>query len=889
MTLTAAEARKPAVPEPVAMPPGETLASLFQAQACRTPHATALVCGTERIGYASLQDRATRLARSLGALGIGRGTIVLLALPRTPDLVIAVLAAHKAGAAYLPLDPSFPAERQAWIIADSEAPVVLTTRALASSLVGQAIRIVRLDVPGDAPDAPDQILWPPDPADLAYVLYTSGSTGLPKAVGVEHRNAVNLVRWGRWLLNDVDLSGFLFSTSVSFDLSVFEIFVPLSFGGRVILVENLLALPAAPMRSDVRVVNTVPSLLAGLLTTDGLPGSVRTVIVAGEALTRGLADRLFTALPEIRLLNLYGPTEATVYATWAEIRPGESGAPPIGRGVWNTALYVLDSERQPVAPGAEGELWIGGAGVARGYLNRQELSAERFVANPFGPGRLYRTGDRVRWRTDGMLEFFGRLDDQIKINGLRVEPGEIETALQRQPGVASAAVMLHRDSAGLQRLVAWLTATPGLIRPDQDELRRAMARLLPSYMVPAYFGWLESLPLTPNGKLDRRALPPPPDTLPSVTAYRAPATLLEQQVASVWQDVLRLEGIGAETDFFLLGGDSLAAISMFLLLEERFGVRLTAAQLAGGSMTVARLATHIGCQTIDVQTAGVIALQPLGTQRPFFCVPGIGGDVLHLWALAQHMSDADRPFLALRGGIEADSSIKSIASRYAAAMIERQPEGPFTLGGYSAGATIAFEMAHQLRALGHTVKLLVLIDARSPGWTPNLANAPRIALNFVRNLPAWFRYDLMHSGVRQMLRDLRRKLRRRPGGAANVESVVDLSHYPATMQEVMRITYKALLAYQGLPWIGRVTLLRARAQPLLRLHDELALGWSTLVPLGVIVRTLPGNHHTILHEPHVLALACALRESLAAAEGRSQKAGGSSCRENKREKVDRCC
>jgi thioesterase domain-containing protein/acyl carrier protein len=406
--------------------------------------------------------------------------------------------------------------------------------------------------------------------------------------------------------------------------------------------------------------------------------------------------------------------------------------------------------------------------------------------------------------------------------------------------------------------------------------------------VPAYFGWLESLPLTPNGKLDRRALPPPPDTLPRVTASRAPATLLEQQVASVWQDVLRLEGIGAETDFFRLGGDSLAAISMFLLVEERFGVRLTAAQLAGGSMTVARLAAHIECKTNDDHTAGVITLQPLGTQRPFFCVPGIGGDVLHLWALAQHTSDADRPFLALRGGVEADSSIKSIASRYVAAMVERQPEGPFLLGGYSAGATIAFEMAQQLTALGHRVELLVLIDARSPGWRVGLNNAPAVVFNFVSNLPAWFRYDLMHSGVRQVLRDLRRKLRRRAGGSATVESVIELSHYPAKMQEVMRFTYKALLAYQGMPWIGRVTLLRAKAQPLLRLHDELALGWSALVPLGVIARTLPGNHQTILHEPHVHALASALRGSIAAAE--MEPDGGRFMLPRKYEKeVDRCC
>ncbi|MFZ2105478.1 MAG: amino acid adenylation domain-containing protein, partial [Roseiarcus sp.] len=421
--------------ETVALPEGATLATLFAAWAERTPDAVALISGEQQLSFSDLHEQAVRLARRLAAFGVGPGVIVGIALPRSPTLVVAVLAVHKAGGAYLALDPSYPAQRIRFIVADSAAPVILTNATLAAAFADSGARLL-FDAEPAGIEAATAELVPLRPRDLAYVLYTSGSTGRPKAVGIDHRNLINLICWGRSIVSDAELGGLLFSTSLNFDLSAFEMFLPLCFGGCIVMVENLLALHAAPRRDRVRFVNTGPSLLDALLRIGKPPPGVTTVLVAGERLSRHLASVVFDAAPGIRLLNCYGPTETTVYSTGAPVDPTDRSEPSIGRSIWNTSLHVLDSGGALLPPGAEGELFIGGAGVARGYLGRPELTAERFLPDPFGPGRLYRTGDRVRWRPDGNLEFLGRADDQMKINGVRVEPGEIEAALLALPGIA---------------------------------------------------------------------------------------------------------------------------------------------------------------------------------------------------------------------------------------------------------------------------------------------------------------------------------------------------------------------------------------------------------------------------------------------------------------------
>jgi amino acid adenylation domain-containing protein len=613
---TQAQVLASAAGKAVAMPENATLASLCAAQAERTPDAVALVAGEEQVSFAALHARAAILARQLAGLGVKPGVIVGIALPRTPTLVVAVLAVHKAGGAYLALDPAYPAERTRFIVADSAVSVIVTTAALAPAFADSGARLLLdTDFAGDAARGGE--LVPAEPDDLAYVLYTSGSTGRPKAVSIEHRNVINLVSWGRAVISGEELRGLLFSTSLNFDLSAFEMFLPLAFGGRMILAENLLAIRSLPHLDMVRLINSGPSLLDALLRTGGLPPAVTAIILAGEPLTRRLADAVFAAAPGVRLLNCYGPTETTVYSSWAQVDPADRAEPAIGRPIRNTTLHVLDGGGALAPPGAEGELFIGGAGVGRGYLGRPELTAERFVRDPFGPGRLYRSGDRARRRADGELECLGRVDQQIKINGVRVEPSEIEATLLALPDIAAAVVTLDERNEGPPRLVTYLVRAPEAAAATAD-VRAALERQLPPNMVPAHFVWLDELPMTPNGKIDRKALPAPaPDTTHS-PADGPPTTELECEIAEIWEDVLQVSPIGVRSDFFDLGGDSLALVNLFASIEARFGRFLTVDVLAGG-LTVAGLAQALAK---DPPAPGarnlVVALQPHGELAPFF-------------------------------------------------------------------------------------------------------------------------------------------------------------------------------------------------------------------------------------------------------------------------------
>jgi amino acid adenylation domain-containing protein len=420
------------------LPPQLCLHHLIEAQVERTPDAIALVHGDEALTYRELNCRANRLAHHLRAQGVGPDQLVGVCTERSAEMVVALLGILKAGGAYLPLDPSHPAERVALILDDARVGVTVTQRHFADRLSSAGARTVCVDA--DAPAiarADDSNPCGGACHHLAYVLYTSGSTGRPKGVAIEHRSAAVFVDWLRGTLSPEELAGVLAGTSIGFDISIVELFVPLSCGGKVILAQNALALPQLPAASEVTLINTVPSVMAELLEQGGVPASVRSVILAGEALSHPLARRVYQQETIRRLYNMYGPTETTVYSTWVLVPPGAPEPPTIGRPIANTRVYVLDGNLQPVPVGVPGELYIGGAGLARGYLNRPELTAERFIPDPFGdPGdRLYRTGDLVRWLPSGELDYLGRLDHQVKVRGFRIEPGEVEAALLAHPGV----------------------------------------------------------------------------------------------------------------------------------------------------------------------------------------------------------------------------------------------------------------------------------------------------------------------------------------------------------------------------------------------------------------------------------------------------------------------
>ncbi|MCK7622569.1 non-ribosomal peptide synthase/polyketide synthase [Streptomyces sp. RS10V-4] len=592
-----AEFGGPAVPRP-----RRTLPEVFEAQAARTPHAPAVQAGPDRLTYRELNDRANRLARLLAAAGAGPERFVALALPRTADLAVALLAVLKCGAGYLPVDPGYPAERVAFLFDDIAPDLVLTSAATAGRLPdGPATRLF-LDDPGlaerlaaePAADLRDaERTGPLLPDHPAYVIHTSGSTGVPKGVVVTHASVVALAEWAATAFGPGGLSHVVASTSLNFDVSVFELLCPLLSGGLVEIVRDLLALAERPGPWTAGLLSAVPSALGRLLAEGTAQVTADTVVLAGEALAARTVREVRAAVPGCRVVNIYGPTEATVYATAGTCDPADPDrTPPIGRPVAGARAYVLDARLRPVPVGAPGELYLAGTGVARGYFARPGLTAGRFPADPFGPPgeRMYRTGDLVRWDAEGRLVYLGRTDDQVKVRGYRIEPGEVEAALARHPEVAAAAARVV-ETDGHKRLVGYAVARAGAA-PDPAALRAFMARSLPDHLVPSLVVPLERLPLGPTGKLDRRALPAPGPATAPAAGHVPPRTETERVLAAIWAEVLGVAHVGAEDNYFALGGDSILSIRI-VSAARRAGLALTPRQLFV-HQTVAALAAAAG-------------------------------------------------------------------------------------------------------------------------------------------------------------------------------------------------------------------------------------------------------------------------------------------------------
>ncbi len=570
-------------------PKDSCMHELFEAQVEKTPEAIAVEVGGKCLTYRELNGRANQVARYLQGLGVGAEKLVGICVERSLEMVVGLLGILKAGGAYVPLDPAYPRERLAFMLEDAQVSVLLTQEWLAARFIEDGrSKIQDSDPPSSILDRPlvclgrdwDKIAEQSDgnfdsgvTADnLAYVIYTSGSTGQPKGVAIEHRNTVALLHWAESVFEDNELAGVLAATSICFDLSVFEIFVPLSFGGKVIMVENALRFSDHPRRTEVTLVNTVPSVMNALLAAGPLPDSVRVVNLAGEPLSTELVDKIYEQGTVRKVYDLYGPSESTTYSTFALRDP--KGFATIGRPIANTEAYIMDARLQPVPVGVPGEIFIGGAGLARGYLNRPELTAERFIPNPFsddGGDRLYRTGDRGRYRSDGNIEFLGRSDNQVKIRGCRIELGEIETTLNQHPEVKESVVVARdRDPLSENNLVAYFLPRHDLI-PSTRELRSHLKAKLPDYMLPSIFVPKDVLPLTANGKIDRHALALAdqlPPTLPS--EFVEPSTEMEELVARVWRQVLSRDRIGIYDNFFELGGHSLVATEIVARLREIF-------------------------------------------------------------------------------------------------------------------------------------------------------------------------------------------------------------------------------------------------------------------------------------------------------------------------------
>jgi amino acid adenylation domain-containing protein/non-ribosomal peptide synthase protein (TIGR01720 family) len=541
---------------------------LISQQVAANTNAWAVTFGTQQLTYAQLDTQANRLAHKLIELGVGPEVRVGVAMQRSENLLVALLAVLKAGGAYVPLDPDYPAERVAYMLEDSRALVLLTEQSVAATLTVTAdTQVLLLDATTWAEYPENEPETGVTPDNLAYVIYTSGSTGKPKGVAIAHRSVLALIDWSASVYSREDIQGVLASTSVCFDLSVWELFVTLANGGSVIIARNALELPHLPARDQVRLINTVPSAINALQRDGQIPPSVRIINLAGEPLKQSLVDALYQQPTVEHVYDLYGPSEDTTYSTWTRREAG--GRANIGRALKHTASYLLDAELQPVPQGVAAELYLSGAGITRGYLARPGMTAEKYVPNPFASNgeRLYRSGDLTRYQADGTLQYVGRIDHQVKVRGFRIELGEIEARLLQQDAVRELAV-LAQDGVNGQQLVAYIVPNDPALLGDTDvqatqreTLKAALRQHLPDYMVPAFLLFLDHLPLTPNGKLDRKALPAV-DGSQQQREHVAPRSALEKSLAAVWQDVLAVDNVGLEDNFFELGGDSIVSMQV---------------------------------------------------------------------------------------------------------------------------------------------------------------------------------------------------------------------------------------------------------------------------------------------------------------------------------------
>jgi amino acid adenylation domain-containing protein len=819
------------------------LPALLREQAERTPDAMALEAGREQLSYRELFRRADRVAERLRGHGVTRDDVVGLFIDRHPRMLEAMLGILVAGAGYLPLDPAFPRDRLAFMVQDAGASVLLTRKDLVERLPPHAAQVVCVDDDEAPPPRPPG--WRgAEPDSLAYLLYTSGSTGKPKGVEVSHRALVNFL--GSMArspgLGPADV--LLALTTLSFDISGLELWLPLLTGARIALAGREEATDGARLQralagSGATVLQATPTTWRALFAS-GWRGDARLkALVGGEALPPDLAQQLGDSCGEA--WNLYGPTETTIWSTAWRI---PKGAAPvrIGSPIANTQLHVLDEHGRPLPPGVAGELWIGGDGVARGYRGQPELTASRFVTDPFRPGgRLYRTGDVARWLPDGTVDFLGRSDDQLKVRGNRVEPGEIEAALHELPGVEQAAVGLRREGSDEGRLVAYLVATPGATLPSSPELRARLRDRLAEYLIPHHFVEVDRLPLTPNGKIDRKALAPLFRAPQEESRPDEPLDNLEAALVAEFTEVLGVPA-GADTDFFEAGGDSLSA----LRLIGRVSRQETA--IVGGDLflhsTPRRLAARL--REVKIGTAPPapgrhLRLLREGTGAPIVFVHPIGGQILPYAPLARHLGTGG-PVYGLQPSGQ-DSHYASLAERCAvyAEDLKALSPGPFYLGGYSLGGVLAMELAHQLTREGRGVRFVFLIDA----WVPKPFLAGRAKLR--HRLSELRRFTWAERGLW-----VRAQMRRLTGSGFEEEDLLEGA--PLIDATLMRELGEQALLWSPPHYPGPVLLFRAQMDLRGYSKPESALGWDACCPRLEVI-SVPGHHSDIVAEPTVVHIA----------------------------------
>src|SRR5579872_607667 len=843
-------------------PSDKCVHELVEAQASQNPSAIAAEHESRQLNYGDLNSRANQLARLLQAKGVGRDVPVGVCLRRSLELPVALLAVLKAGGACLPLDPDYPKDRLAHILQDSQAPVVITSRGLQPDLAGNAEALfLESDWKILSGQSPENLTRSANAEDLAYIIYTSGSTGKPKGVMLTHRGLVNHGTASIDLYGLTPRDRMLQFASISFDIAIEEIFPTWFACGAVVLRSDDMPLDAADFlrwigQKQVTALDLPTAYWHELVhgaaeTQEHLPDCLRLVIVGGE---KASASAYVTWLKigggRVRWVNTYGPTEGSVIASAYEPDPARPFPEnlPIGRPIANVQLYVLDSDLQPVPVGEAGELHIGGAGVARGYLNQPELTNAKFIADPFSAspsGRLYKTGDMVRYLPDGNIEFQGRVDFQVKIRGFRIELGEIESVLEKHPAVAQA-VVTAREVNGVKRLAAYVITLGDSV--NSSEVRRYVKDSLPEYMVPADFVFLKCFPLTPNGKVDRRALPEPaPSDEEKSEDFVVPRDESEAAMANLWEQVLGKKPIGVRDNFFELGGHSLLAIRLTRQIEKSFGKKLTITALLQAP-TVESLVRLV--KDDNPPWSPLVPLQTAGSRPVFFFVHGLGGTVMRFHELAKHMVP-DQPFHCFQaqgmdGKLPCLNRVEDMAELYLEHMRATQPRGPYFLGGYSFGGLVALEMARRLRARSEEIGLLTLVDTYLPGPTENQSLLGRF---------------LSLSGAQKWAYLKKRAVRYGRGIKRRIVAL----YLPPAIKAVREACAIAEREYQPKLYEGDIVIFRASEKALRGLDDPRG-GWQKYAAGTVEIHEVDGDHGNILNDPQVKLLAAQVRARLEKAQ-----------------------
>jgi len=855
----------------------KTIHSLFEEQVLKSPDAIALCRHQLSMTYGELNRKANSLARCLISRGVKSGDNVALMVARSFDMVAGMLAIMKTGAAYVPIDPDYPVDRQEYILENSAVGLLIADNdylLLETLPESRLVRLKQIDL-NNFQD--DNINAQIDSSQLAYTIYTSGSTGKPKGVMIEHQSAVNLLQWVNIEFSIGPQDCLLFITSMCFDLSVYDIFGLLAAGGSIVMVEKQ-ELMDAPVLKDMLVKHkvtfwdSVPSTMdyfvseLGSANTSDFENHLRLVFMSGDWIPVNLPDRIKKVFPGARIISLGGATEGTVWSNFYPIDKVEAGwtSIPYGKPIANNFFYILDEQLKPVLPGAEGELYIGGVGVARGYANDAEKTAKAFIKDPFNSslgGRMYKTGDYGRMLPGMNMEFIGRIDDQVKIRGFRIELGEITSVLQKHENVKSAVVLAKTVSGHEKELVAFFTGDAQIAA-----LKAYLSEQLPPYMMPAHFVALDSIPLTGNGKVDKKALlqfaSPSADEF---TFYAAPRTNVEKMLADIWSEYLGLKKISIYDNFFELGGHSLIAVKVMTKIERLTGKRLPLASLFE-KPTIERMARLLNLDATAITWDALVPIKTGGAKMPLYIVHGAGLNVLLFNAVAMGLSP-DQPVYGLQAkglnGIDEPlTRIEDMAAHYIDSILAQNTDGPYALAGFSFGGIIAYEMARQLQEMGREVNLVALFDTNAyntifydPIGTKLRKQFSYYANNIVHTLK--FVNGFSNTVVEKSTL-LKRKVIRRYWSLTKKQDQPGFFGYS---HKIDKCNQEALVRYQLKPQNIKVDVFKAETRTFY-VKDTAFLGWRPFALNGVTVHNIPGEHNTIFKAPNDKIFAAELQKCL---------------------------